>query len=189
MAAAISASAQSDTAEAASTFKPAFGLKATYSHSSFKAWGTMQNTRQLYLNLSFLHTRTESLRLPVELSSDLILTGWIRYPEDGIDGPRESTTGLGIVPLRAILPLGSSNGTPYLSAAAGFIITGTEFPVEIGTRFNYILELGAGYRFTLRNSNLLEAGVKLTHLSNGNTGMQNPGIDSGMVFLGYYFTY
>ena len=168
-------------------FRAGFGITAAYAQNSFQWWGTMENTKQLYLNLSFLHTRSESLRLPVELSSDLILAGWIRYPEDGIDGPRQSTTGLGIVPMRVILPLSNSSAMPFFSFAAGFIVMGTEFPIEIGTRFNYILEAGTGYRFSLSNEHRFEAGLKLTHLSNGNTGIQNPGIDSGMIFVSYYF--
>jgi hypothetical protein len=182
-------SAQTTNDEVENSFRPGFGIKTAYAHNSFRAWGTMENTRQLYLNLSFLHTRTEFMRVPVELSSDLILTGWIRYPEDGIDGPRQSTTGLGIVPMRVILPLSNSNGIPFLSFAAGFIVMGTEFPIEIGTRFNYILEAGAGYRFSMSNQHRFETGLKLTHLSNGNTGMQNPGIDSGMIFISYYFPF
>lgn len=168
-------------------FIPVMGVTGSYSNNSFRAWGTMENTRQSFLNMQFTHTEIKVKSLRFELSSDLILSGWIRYPSDGLNGPKESVFGIGLVPVRLNLPVLKKHNTPFITTSSGVIMTDKPFPDSRGTRLNYILEFGIGYQFSAGSNKLVQAGYKLHHLSNGNTGNENPGIDSHMFFFGLLF--
>jgi hypothetical protein len=176
-----------DQSESEVQFNPLFGFSGSYSHNSFKAWGTMENTRQAFLNIQFIHSELSSNKFRVQLGSELIVAGWIQYPNDGINGPRESVIGLGLVPIRFNLPFSDKENSAFLTSSAGVLMTDKAFPDHRGTRLNYILEIGLGYQFRIGSSRLLHAGYKLHHLSNGNSAAENPGIDSHMLFIGLFF--
>ncbi|TVR29618.1 MAG: acyloxyacyl hydrolase [Balneolaceae bacterium] len=165
----------------------AFGVSLSYAPTSFVAWGKMENTNQTHLSLSYLHSQLDILPAPIELSSELIITGHIRYPIDGANGPRESVYGIGFLPIRVSIPFSSGSNRLFLTNSAGFLVTHNAIPETIGTRFNYILELGLGYDVRFRDDRSLQFGYKLHHFSNGNNGIQNPGIDSHMFFVNLLF--
>jgi hypothetical protein len=175
------------TGDADNYSHPAFGLTATYSPHSFKAWGKMQNTQQSQLHMNFRHSRIPIGEISISVATDLILTGWVRYPIDGVDGPRESAVGLGIIPLRFQVPFSNRGNGLFFTASGGFLVFGSKFPSGMGARFNYLLDSGIGYQFQLKNGRILQAGYKLNHLSNGNSGDQNPGIDSQNIFFSILF--
>lgn len=169
------------------SFAPSFGISGSYSPNSFKGWGTMQNTRQMYLTLNYRHSGIHLGSMNLSLVSEVIVTGFIRYPNDGMNGPKESVAGLGLIPIRLHVPLTNKLNTPFLTSSAGFLVFGNEFPSAIGTRFNYTLDAGIGYHYQLKNGNSIQFGYKIGHLSNGNTGEQNPGIDSQHLFFEVLF--
>lgn len=168
-------------------FKPALGLTGSYSSNSFKAWGTMENTRQAFLNLQFIHSDIDLNQYRLLISSELIVSGWIRFPDDGVNGPRESVYGIGLVPAKAYFPFIKKNTTPFFTTSAGIFVTNRAFPDFRGAKLNYVLEFGMGYQIELGSKRLLHVGYKLHHLSNGNRAVENPGIDSHMLFLGIFF--
>lgn len=175
------------TSEPENTFSPSIGFTGSYSNNSFRGWGTMENTRQSFLFLQFTHTELKLNSLRFELSSDIILSGWIRYPNDGLNGPKESVFGIGLIPVRLNLPILNRRNTPFIAPSTGIFVTDKPFPDSRGTKLNYILEIGLGYQFSIGSDRLLQVGYKLNHLSNGNTGSENPGIDSHMFFMGIFF--
>jgi hypothetical protein len=56
-------------------------------------------------------------------------------------------------------------------------------PEPRGTRFNYIGDIELGLAFRLTASRALEIGVELHHVSNGDTGEVNPGLNMLLVNL------
>lgn len=172
------------SASSTSEFSPSFAVTGSYSHNSFRAWGTMENTRQSFINLQINHSEIAYRSFQVVLSSEIIVAGRIYYPIDGLNGPRESSFGLGLIPLRLNIPLMNRGHTPFLTAASGIFVVDKPFPDSRGTKMNYILEAGFGYRFPVGKNRFMEIGYKLHHLSNGNKGRENPGIDSHMFFGG-----
>ena len=177
-------SAFSQTTSTSSEFSPSFAVTGSYSHNSFRAWGTMENTRQSFVNLQINHSEISFRGFQVALSSELIVVGRIYYPIDGLNGPRESSFGLGLIPLRLNIPLTNRDYTPFITASSGIFVVDKPFPDSRGTKMNYILEAGFGYRFPVGKNRFMEIGYKLHHLSNGNKGIENPGIDSHMFFAG-----
>lgn len=172
----------------AESFRPAFGITGNYSPNSFTVWGKMQNTRQSQLMLTYLHSKINLGKLSLNLATEIIATSWIRYPIDGVNGFRENVFGLGFIPARFHIPLSKKTNGLFLTASGGFMVFNRVFPSNKGTRFNYVLDTGIGYQFYAGEKTILQAGYKLKHLSNGNTGESNPGIDSQNIFIGILFT-
>lgn len=170
-------------------FSPTVGISLSYSPVSFRAWGTMQNTRSYYSTIEMRHTRlggTGSFPT-IDIGSELIVAGYIRYPEDGVNGTRESVYGFGLTPIRLDIPLRDSLSRPFLTSSAGFMMTNRDFPDDRGARINYLLDIGIGWQLSVGDTRLLQFGYKLHHFSNGNQGSENPGIDSHMFFVNLHF--
>ncbi len=169
------------------TFTKNLGISLNYSPKSFQFLGKMQNTEQIYLSAIYNFTELQMGSLNMHLGSQLIFAGQIEFPIDGLDGPRETRTGFGLIPINLQIPLFESKRPVFVTSSAGFIITDVSFPNALGTRFNYILDLGIGYQFYQAQNHSLQAGYKLSHLSNGNSSIENPGIDAHMFFIKVLF--
>lgn len=168
-------------------FQPSFSVSGSYAPYSFKAWGKMLNSRHLFLKLGYTHSELDIFSIRTQLSSELIVTGWLKFPIDGRNGDRESLYGFGMIPLVATMPLQKGNNYPFLTSSLGFIVTQNHFPNLKGARFNFLLGTGAGYHFKTGSKNSLQIGYKLHHLSNGYMATENPGIDSIMLFVNFFF--
>jgi len=179
--------AQSLENDQRSSFKPAFSVSGSFAPYSFKAWGKVRNSRQLFLNIGFTHTELEFLSFRTQLSSEFIVSGLVRYPLDGRDGDRNTLFGIGMIPLIANMPLNQKPTHPFITSSVGFIVTHSQFPNLNGARLNFLLGLGAGYQFISGNQSPIQVGWKLSHLSNGFTAPENPGIDSVMLFVNFLF--
>lgn len=170
-----------------SGFSPSLGLSTSYSHSSFRNWGTMENTKLTFFKIQYIHSQIDASVLNIHLSSEFIFTGWVNFPIDGLDGPKESRFGIGFTPIHMDIPIGKKSSYPFLTSSAGLLFTDRAFPNDEGARLNFLLDAGIGYAFQIKDDRYLQLGYKLHHLSNGNTGSLNPGIDSHMFFLNFLF--
>jgi hypothetical protein len=77
---------------------------------------------------------------------------------------------------------------PYVEALAG--VGGTSLRVkEIRSDLTFVLEVGVGLQYFVTKGMAVHGGYRFHHLSNGNTGSPNRGIeaDSGVVGLSWYF--
>ncbi len=175
-----------DETEQSNRFQ-SLNFSATYAPTSFRAWGKMLNTRHLFLKLGFTHSEVELFSIQAQLSSDLAMLGWIEYPDDGRDGPRESIYGIGMTPFIAQIPLSDGDRFPFLTASTGFLVTSRHFPNGNGARFNFTLDTGMGYQFQATSGMAVQVGYKLHHLSNGYRAHENPGIDSVLFFFNFLF--
>ena len=60
-------------------------------------------------------------------------------------------------------------------------------PDPAGRRFNFVADGGAGVGYRIASDLALTAGLRLNHISNGNTGHVNPGMNSVMTEIGLAF--
>lgn len=171
----------------ADNFSPTLGLTTMHSPYSFQAWGKMQNTKLTFLKIQYAHTQVRFSRLKFNLISEFIFTGYLQFPVDGKNGPRENLFGFGFTPLRLNIPLTQKHHYPFLTTSAGMLITDRRFPNGDGSSLNFLLDAGIGYSFRINEGRKLQLGYQLHHLSNGNTKNLNPGIDSHMFFINYSF--
>lgn len=116
--------------------------------------------------------------VPVELA--------IGNAEDPLPGPplsQTTTYGAGLDPIAFEMRFGRGPVRPYVAFAGGFRVFDRNVPEPRGTRFNYIGDIELGLAFRLTASRALEIGVELHHVSNGDTGEVNPGLNMLLVNL------
>jgi len=76
---------------------------------------------------------------------------------------------------------------PVVTAAAGFIISRRDVPIDHAAAFNFSFELGGGLEWFFQTHRSFRLDYRVHHISNANTGTHNPGIDSGLFQLTYSF--
>lgn len=76
---------------------------------------------------------------------------------------------------------------PYLAANAGFLASTRDIPVDQSELFNFTFEFGGGLEWYAGPRRAWAIDYRYHHLSNGYRGIQNPGIDNGIVRLTYTF--
>jgi uncharacterized membrane protein (UPF0136 family) len=59
-----------------------------------------------------------------------------------------------------------------------------DMPVPDSRQLNFLVDAGGGVRVARRKGSAFFTGVKFHHMSNGNLGRQNPGIDGNVVYAG-----
>ncbi len=60
-------------------------------------------------------------------------------------------------------------------------------PNLVGTRFAFTADIGAGIEFRLKERRSVTVGYKYYHISNGDRGIENPGFDNNLFYIGYTF--
>ena len=106
------------------------------------------------------------------------------YPKRDRNGIRDIVTGFGFSPIGfEINKKLKKNFGLSLSTAGGFILTDKKFPTDKGRRLNYTYEFTPKMFLEIHNSVSLFLGYKFHHISNAQTGSENPGIDSNFIFF------
>lgn len=155
-----------------------------YAFDSFKLWGKTPDATlgQLGLgyNLRFLRIGNQLFRYRFTIN----LFSKITYPEFEQERNRTSLSGFGLTPLGLRINfLRNRELQPFFDAAGGLIVFNEPFPDFRGKKFNYTLGLGGGIEVLINSRSSLSLGYKYLHLSNGESGQVNPGVDSGFFYL------
>ena len=72
----------------------------------------------------------------------------------------------------------------FMSTSGGAAWFTRDMPVPDAKQLNFLVDLGGGIRVARKTGSAFVAGVKFHHMSNGNLGRQNPGIDGNLVYAG-----
>lgn len=96
-----------------------------------------------------------------------------------------SFSGHGITPVGFQFNFNQSNVVqPFFKSSTGYMYFTERFPDERGVRFNFTLELGTGVEFVIAKNVSISVGYKYHHMSNGQFGQINPGVDSNIFYSG-----
>lgn len=76
---------------------------------------------------------------------------------------------------------------PFIEATGGLLYLSKRTPNYVGTRFQFTADVGGGIEFKLKEKRAFTVGYKYFHISNGNRGVQNPGFDNNLIYVGYTF--
>jgi hypothetical protein len=76
---------------------------------------------------------------------------------------------------------------PELTGNGGFLISPRDIPVEDSSSFNFTFEIGAGLQWYRTPTQSIQAEICYHHLSNGDLGTANPGVDSALWKVTYSF--
>ncbi len=105
-----------------------------------------------------------------------------------IDETRRTSYAFGIIPVGLQINFRPRKKVqPFIEGSGGFVYFNKQIPNDLGTHFTFTADVGAGAEFRLKKDRAVTVGYKYFHLSNGNRGVQNPGIDNNLIYVGYTF--
>lgn len=139
-------------------------------------WGVRYNRKLLYFNENHLIEYVAELNFSV----DYTLNSTKNY-----NYKAGSFSGFGVTPIGFQLNWQKENTVqPFFKSSTGFMYLGDQIPDKRGTQFNFTLELGGGLEFVVARHFSFTLGYKYHHMSNGQFGDINPGIDSNIFYTG-----
>lgn len=165
-----------------------FSIMGGYGFNSFKLWGKTPNATIGQLgfgyNRKFYRFGEQLLEYRLEFNAFSKVT----YPDFSPETQRSSLSGFGLSPLGLRLNFRESQAVqPFVGTAVGFLYLDGPFPDDRGKQFNYTFRTGTGIEFLIHTGYSLSVGYTYLHLSNGDSGEVNPGIDSGFIFASITF--
>lgn len=99
-------------------------------------------------------------------------------------GRRAVRSGAGISPIGFKMVYTNSNfWNPYVRTSGGIIYMNDKFPTDKARHLNFTFDIDLGNTFHLDENTFLSLGYKFHHISNAETGKENPGLDSNFFFL------
>lgn len=167
-----------------SDHKLRLGIKATYAPATFTFIGKIERSEFFGLALQFWHSTFQLGDFEVDLGSEILAAGRIKFPVNGIDGPKDTQYGFGINPAVVQVPIFNNF---FASSTGGIIVFPKAFPDDFGTELNFVFDFGLGYELDVSSTNRIQFGYQVQHISNGGTGRINPGIDFHMFYIGFRF--
>jgi len=76
---------------------------------------------------------------------------------------------------------------PFVGASGGLLYFNERTPNYVGTKFAFTADVGGGVEFKLKDKRAFTIGYKYYHISNGDRGLENPGFDNNVFYVGYTF--
>jgi lipid A 3-O-deacylase PagL len=119
--------------------------------------------------------------VPVELESATPVS----TPSSGQPPGRSTVYGAGINPLGLSMRFGHGPWRPFWNLSGGVRMFADRVPVPRGTNFNFTADVGVGVYRPLSSRLAVTIGLDLHHVSNGNLGEKNPGVNYLLLTMGF----
>lgn len=117
-------------------------------------------------------------------TADIIPYIYFDYPKRDDNDRFIEHTGFGFSPVGFLFEKSLNSLFSYQIGISGsFIFMEATFPTDKGRRLNFTFDPSFTLKTTLSKSLSLASGYKFHHISNGQTGEENPGLDSNFIFL------
>lgn len=159
------------------------------SFDSFQSWGKTPDTEIRSLGIRYnrklvnIHQATLEYNLLLELYSSYTFPNFISESNE-----RKTLLGLGVSPLGFQLNFRSGKIVqPFIQSSAGLTFLDEPFPDFRGKKLNFTFSAGGGFEVLLTGHISLSLGLKYHHLSNGDRGNINPGVDSTIYYTAFTF--
>ena len=185
-------------AQSGETGKNEFSVWGGFSPDSntfIRATGRTPDTRFGIVALRYSRRFNNSDSINLKYTADLVPAAFLNYPD--VRGPCHAA-------VRAAYPTDSicvrcrstrlanefpaaQKLQPFIEASGGLLYFNKRTPNFIGTRFAFTADIGGGLEFKLNNKRTLTLGYKYYHISNGGRGIENPGFDNNLLYVGYTF--
>lgn len=165
------------------TEKNEFSFWAGFAFDSYRLWGKMPDAKIRSAGVRYNRKLVYKKKLILEYNTSASLYSKYTYPSSLDQNSRTSLSGFGISPLGFQVNFVSNKRVqPFLNTSTGMMLLNKRFPDIRGKRVNFTFGAGGGIEILLSESVSLSAGIKYHHLSNGDRGKINPGIDSNMYY-------
>lgn len=163
-----------------------FTIWGGYAFDSYRLWGKTPDATIGQLGIGYNRKFLRFGNHVFKYRFTLNLFSKVTYPEFEPGRNRTSLSGFGVTPLglRSNF-LSNRKLQPFLDVTGGMIVFKEPFPDMRGKKFNYTLGIGGGLEYLLNPGSSISFGYKYFHISNGERGQVNPGIDSSFFFLAF----
>lgn len=165
-----------------------FSIWAGYAFDSIQLWGKTPEATLGLFGIRYNRKILNIHRSTLEYSLDVNLYARYTYPEFTYERRKNSITGAGFSPLGLQFNfLNRSRLQPFLKTSGGLMFLTQPFPKLGGRKINFTFGIGGGIEYMLTSYISFSLGYRYFHLSNGETGLVNPGIDSNFFYGGITF--
>ena len=156
-----------------------------YSFTSVKFLGKTQHSESQILAIGFKHQIKEySTQKTLWYTADFIPYLHYYYPKRD-DGNRfVERSGFGISPIGFMMKQQTDYFfDPFIQTTGGLIYMEQNFPTDRARKLNFTFDITLGANIPISNFAGISLGYKFHHISNAETGDENPGLDSNFLFI------
>lgn len=165
--------------------RPVITFSGGYSFQSVRFLGKTTNARSEMYSLSYRNPLKEYQNGAVlYYIAGVVPYLYYHYPKRDDEFEPAERTGFGISPAGFMIErFPDKLFSPYLRATGGIILLDRKFPTDKSRRLNFTFDISAGGRLRITGHTALSFGYKFHHISNAQTGTENPGLDSNFLYL------
>ena len=117
-------------------------------------------------------------------TADIIPYLHFNYPKRDEANRMVSRSGFGLSPVGFALTNSEAKGfSPFIRTTGGIILMEKNFPTDDARKLNFTFDITFGGNYRFNSFGMLSFGYKFHHISNAETGDENPGLDSNFLFL------
>jgi len=155
-----------------------------YSPNSIILLGKTPDTKTFYSYLGYGRLiKSFSNNTEIYVTRGIIPFTEYVYPKRDNGSKTDIIYGYGISPLGYQVIYQPNKFKLYGSLTSGLMLMSGTFPTDKGRRVNYSFDITMGIKKEIQENTFLSLGYRFHHISNAQTGSQNPGIDSNFLFL------
>ena len=173
-----------------------WGVWGSMSFNSTTLIGKTPDARFGNIGLRYGRVLAASKTVAFEWTIDVIPVAVLSNPRPEVtaSGPgffvtslvRHSVYGFGAAPIGLKFNFRRNRRVqPFGQATGGFLYFSRQAPVDNSSRFNFTFDFSGGVQIVNSSRRSFTIGYKYQHISNGNTGTFNPGVDVQMIFAGF----
>lgn len=174
----------------------AWGGFSPDSNTWIPAFGRTPNARFGIVAFRYARRFNNNDTINLKYTADVVPAAFLNYPDFDVTAGnpplvrsvRPTRYAFGAAPLGLQINFRPRKKMqPFVEATGGMLYFNKRTPNFVGTRFAFTADIGAGLEFRLKNKKSFTVGYKYYHISNGDRGVQNPGYDNNLLYVGYTF--
>lgn len=160
-----------------------FTVWGGYAFDSFRLWGKTSDSTLGQFGIGYNRKLWKLGNQILEYRCEINLYARYTYPEFEVERERNSLSGFGVMPAGfRINFLQNHLIQPFLGSSGGLMLLNDPFPDDRGKKLNFTFGASSGLEILLSATSSISLGYRYFHLSNGESGEINPGIDSSFFF-------
>ena len=164
---------------------PSITIWGGYSFNSIRFLGKTENSQTQIFAIGLQRPlRKYPKNQVLWYTADLIPYIHFRYPKRDENNRIASRSGFGLSPVGfKLIKASQKKLIPFVRTTGGIIFMENNFPTDRARRLNFTFDITLGANLRLNSFGVISFGYKFHHISNAETGNENPGLDSNFLFL------
>lgn len=174
-----------EAAYAQNELRDRYSIWGGHSFNSIRFLGKTRNSETQIFAIGFQHRlRSYPNKQTLWYTADIIPYLHFHYPKRDENNRMVNRTGYGLAPAGFTLTQKTDSFLhPFIQTTGGFIYMNKNFPTDNARRLNFTFDVTIGANIPISHFVGISFGYKFHHISNGQTGVENPGLDSNFLFF------